>query len=338
MTGPKRANSFDVARLAGVSRSAVSRTFTPGASVAPETRDRVMQAAQQLGYRVNTLARGLQTRQSQLVAILASRMDTPIRARQVKLLTRALLAEGFRPLLLTAESGDDVPMLLSSMLGYQLSGMIVTSDSPPAEIIEECAALSVPVVLINRNPEIGPADRVQMDADAAGRMAFAMLHHGGARHMAALLPDDRTYTVAGRVLAFEGAAKAAGLPCDLVAIPTQSYAAGRAAISRDWDRLRSCDGLFAATDLIAIGALDGLRLDKGARVPETMQVVGFDDIEQAGWGAYDLSTIRQDVPEQVALAVSAMRARLDHPDAPFSLRTQTLTAVPRGTTRNGPKA
>ncbi|MHA3979291.1 substrate-binding domain-containing protein [Halovulum sp. GXIMD14794] len=154
--------------------------------------------------------------------------------------------------------------------------------------------------------------------------------------MAALLSDDRTYTVAGRVLAFRDAALAAGLPFEIIAIPRQGYADGRAAITRDWDRLSRCDGLFAATDLIACGALDGLRLDKRVPVPETMQVVGFDDIEQAGWGAYDLSTIRQDVPEQVALAVSAMRARLDHPDAPFTLRNQTLTAVPRGTTRNGP--
>ncbi|WP_417271581.1 LacI family DNA-binding transcriptional regulator [Celeribacter sp.] len=332
MTEHRRPTSHDVARLAGVSRSAVSRCFTPGASIADETRDKIMAAAAQLGYRANALARNLKSQQSQLVAILASRLDTPFRARQVKYLSRALIAEGFRPLLLTAERSDDLEPLLSSMLDYNLAGMIVTSDTPPAAVIEECKRLRVPLVLINRNPEPNGGDRIELDTVAAAKAAFDILHDAGARRFAVLQPEDRTYTVIGRVHAFDALVRSKGMTCHLLPCENQSYVAGRAAAQRHADTLRDCDGLFATTDLLACGALDGLRLDFGLQVPRDMRVVGFDDIEQASWAAYDLSTVRQDPERQAGIAVEVMQFRLQMPDAPTLLKHPPLEPILRGTT------
>jgi DNA-binding LacI/PurR family transcriptional regulator len=333
MTERKRPTSFDVAQAAGVSRSAVSRAFTPGATINEKTRERVLEAASKIGYRVNALARNLQSQDSQLVAVLASRMDSPFRSKQVKLICNALIHAGYRPLLLTAEDTTDLGTLLSSMLDYCLSGMIVTSDSPPAAIIEECAALHVPVVLINRNPDLAGGDRVQIDTVQAGKLAFDMLRNAGVQRFAALIPEDKTYSVAGRVLAFQDAAHQAGASCLLIPTASQGYADGRRAIQDHWQKLSACDGLFGATDLLACGVLDGLRIDRNINVPNEMQVVGFDDIEQASWGAYDLTTIKQDLEEQVSLAVNAMRARLETPSSPMTCQFQNLTPVLRGTTR-----
>ncbi|SEK53108.1 LacI family DNA-binding transcriptional regulator [Pacificibacter marinus] len=333
MTDHKRPTSFDVARVAGVSRSAVSRAFTPGASINAQTREKIIAAAQDIGYRVNTLARNLQTQESQLVAVLASRMDSPVRARQVKLLTHALIKEGYRPLLLTAESASDVPRLLSSMLDYCLSGMIVTSDSPPDALIEECAKLQVPVVLINRDPSLAGGDRVQIDPKAAGHLAFDTLRAAGVQRFAAILPQDKTYSVAGRVLAFQAAALHAGFDCVLIPSEGQSYDAGRQAVIKHWDQISHCDGIFGATDLATCGVLDALRHDLGRSVPSDIQVLGFDDIEQASWGSYNMSSIKQDLEGQVSMAVAAMRQRLTDPDTPASLQYQTLTPVLRGTTK-----
>ncbi|MDO6729076.1 LacI family DNA-binding transcriptional regulator [Marinovum sp. 2_MG-2023] len=332
MTDHRRPTSYDVARKAGVSRSAVSRCFTPGASIADETRAKIMAAAADLGYRTNALARNLKSQQSQLVAMLASRLDTPFRARQVKHLSRALISEGFRPLLLTAEGSDDLEPLLSSMLDYNLAGMIVTSDTPPAAVIEECQRLRVPVVLINRYPGPSGGDRVQLDVTAAANIVFNMLHGAGARRFAVLRPEDRTYSVLGRVNSFCELVRAHGMTCDVLPCEGQSYDAGRAAMQRHDATLRKCDGLFAANDLLACGALDGLRRDLRLRVPEDMRVVGFDDIEQAGWAAYDLCTVRQDADTQAAMAVEVMRYRLQTPDAPSLLKHPPLQAILRGTT------
>src|SRR5215213_4710559 len=92
----------DVARLAGVSRSAVSRTFTPGASVSPDVRQRVQEAAKVLGYRVNRLARSLISDRSNLVGVVGSNLSTPFMARQLDQLSQALLKRSMQCLLLNA--------------------------------------------------------------------------------------------------------------------------------------------------------------------------------------------------------------------------------------------
>jgi DNA-binding LacI/PurR family transcriptional regulator len=171
--------SFDVARRAGVSRSTVSRAFTDGARISPEVRARVLDAADALGYRVNALARGLQARHSNLMGIVASRLDTPFRALQVRGLAQGLLREGMNPLLLVADGGEDVRALIQNILAYNLAGVIVTSDTPSPEVIRACNRAGVPVVMINRGPASVGADTVCMDLEAGGRAAFEMLHGSG---------------------------------------------------------------------------------------------------------------------------------------------------------------
>ncbi|MDA0989265.1 MAG: LacI family DNA-binding transcriptional regulator [Verrucomicrobia bacterium] len=170
MADPKNKlpTSFDVARLAEVSRSAVSRAYTEGASIADDTRQKVFDAAERLGYRVNALARSLQGRHSNIVGLVASRIDTPLRACQIKFLAQSLLKYGFRPMLLTSENQSDVETMLNALLSYNVAGMIITSDTPPPAIIEDCCRLAIPVVLINRDANMHWGDRVQMSPDEGG--------------------------------------------------------------------------------------------------------------------------------------------------------------------------
>jgi NAD(P)-dependent dehydrogenase (short-subunit alcohol dehydrogenase family) len=105
--GPRKVTSFDVARVAGVSRAAVSRAFTPDASVSPKTREKVYQAAKELGYRVNYLARSLTNKRSDLVGLVAAGLDNPFRTLQIENLARVLLARNFRPILLPTSPEAD---------------------------------------------------------------------------------------------------------------------------------------------------------------------------------------------------------------------------------------
>jgi DNA-binding LacI/PurR family transcriptional regulator len=222
--------SFDVARLAGVSRSAVSRAYTEGAAVAEETRTKVFAAAATLGYRVNSLARGLQTGHSDIVGLVASRLDTPIRSRQIRLLTEGLLKRGFRPMLITADHAEEVRPRLHVLLGYNVAGVIVTSDSPPPEIVDECTRREIPLVLVNRDPDVPGGDRVQIDPVAGGKMVYRLLRDAGARRFACVTPVSETYSVTGRAAAFARYARAAGHDCLVIHSDGQSHAAGRAAV------------------------------------------------------------------------------------------------------------
>jgi len=112
--------------------------LTKGKRVSPEVRARVLDAADALGYRVNALARGLQGQQSNLVGVVASRLDTPFRALQVRTLAQKLLREGMNPLLLVADAGEDIRALIQNILAYRLAGVIVTSDTPSPDVIEAC--------------------------------------------------------------------------------------------------------------------------------------------------------------------------------------------------------
>lgn len=331
----RKATSFDVARLAGVSRSAVSRAFTPGANIAPDTKDKVTKAASELGYRVNSLARGLQQAHSGIVGLVASRLDTPLRSQQVRQLSEALTREGFKPMLITAERPDEVSSLIESLLGDSIAGMIFTSDTPPRALIEDCGRLGLPVVLVNRAGASNWGDRVVADNAQAGQLATRVLIQAGATCLGCLVPRRETYSVSGRAKAFLSSAAKHGLPTEVLYAADQGYEDARVGLNgTDRSVFDRIDGLFCSTDLMAIGALDALRIDLGISVPDQIQVLGFDDIEQAKWGSFNLSTIRQDIEAQTDTVVRLLIERIADSSLANRVERQPLAAVLRGTTRH----
>ena len=192
-TAGRAPTADDVARLAGVSRSAVSRTFTVGASVAPATRKKVLQAADAIGYRVNFLARSLSQQRTSLIGLVVADMDNSFRGRLVDHLSRRLVKLEYRPFLLPGTRGDedDVRHITDMMLHYKLSGAIVTSDNAPAEIAERCAAHDVPLVLVNKPEAGGKVANVTLDCDKAGGLAAGGWLDGRFRQPAAAVPHDQ---------------------------------------------------------------------------------------------------------------------------------------------------
>lgn len=328
----KQVNSFDVARLAGVSRSAVSRTFTDGASVSEETREKVTRAATELGYRVNVLARSLHKQKSDLVGVVAADLDNPFRGEQIDLLSQGLLEMGLRPILLRGDPSTDVADLIGSLLQYSVAGVIVTSDTPPEEICRECLENGVPLVVVNKRDPGAPVDRVVTDFEAGGRLAFDHLISCGCRKLAVVTPERSSYSVNGRALAFEQAANDAGFPVVRIAWGTQSYDGGLAA-SAYVNRVKSeIDGVFCTADYLALGVLDGLRHEHGIRVPEDMQVIGYDDIVQASWKSYDLTTIVQSRKDLCDITLNLLMQRLVDPDLPQQIEVSGVSLRQRKTT------
>lgn len=325
--------SFDVAERAGVHRSIVSRALAGTGRMSDATRGKIVDAANELGYRVNFLARGLQGHGSGLVGIIASRLDTPYRASQVKFAAHELIARGFTPLLIVAEGGRDIEGLIERLLNYTVMGMIVTSDTPPVAIIQECADHNVPVVLINRDASITDADRVQLDINASAQLAYQMLYGTGGKDFATLVPSSKTYSVNGRAEAFATLCKADGYRVLHVETSGQSYADGVDAADEFVALGAPSESIFATTDLLAMGFMDGLRFEHGIDVPENVQIVGFDDVENASWLSYQLSTIRQDSAETAKLCVELIEARIANPSTPFQTMSIPISPIYRKTTR-----
>ena len=296
MTTPKPSGFVSarmVAERAGVSRSAVSRTFTDGASVSEATRRKVLAAAGALGYHVNHLARGLRER-SNIVCLVASSLETAIRAQLIDVLTRRLQSAGKVIMLINTETDDDsLAAALRQTLNYRADATVVLSGTPPASLIGTCLANGQQVILINRSEHPDGSSSIGVNNALAGREAHFLLGRAGCRRLAVVTAATPTASLIERERVFTAAARAAGMDVAVMAVGQSSYAAGQEAARRLFGRSNAPDGVFCVTDLFALGLMDVARTDFGLRVPEDLCVIGFDDIDQAGWESYRLTTFSQ---------------------------------------------
>lgn len=325
-SAPRFVSARDVAERAGVSRSAVSRTFTPGASVAPETRARIMEAAHALGYQVNDLARGLLANRSRIVGLVATRPEVGFRAHLTAALASVLIARGSVPVLInTGETEEETTAAHRTLFGHRAEAVIVLSGSPPSSFIEQARVNGLPLVAIGR--EATGIDHVQTTNAAAARRIVAAFAAAGHRRLGFAGSESGTPSIVEREKAFVSEATALGLDVRVARGTDSDYDGGRTAAQELFSPLFSTadrpTALFAVNDLIAFGAIDHLRTTIGLRVPEDVAVVGFDDLPEAGWLAYRLTTFRQDPLTMAEKAVALLEARSGHPSsAPVTLRVE----------------
>lgn len=288
----------DVADLAGVSRAAVSRAFTPGASVSPETRAKVQAAAERLGYHVNHLARGLIRAETGLVALIATEVNTPYRSDLLAALTARLQQAGKVALLINSDRSDaSVELALRQAIAYRTDAAIVLSGMPALSLAETCLRYGMRLVLINRDEERPGSMRIRLDDEAAGRQAFASLVAAGCRRLALATSRSGTPSLSGREQGFLAAAREAGIEPVVEATGMTSYQTGLDLGTRLMARPDRPDGVFCTTDLMACGLMDAARRRFGIEIPRQLSVIGFDNIAQAEWESYDLTTFRQPVEE-----------------------------------------
>jgi DNA-binding LacI/PurR family transcriptional regulator len=312
MPDTKPAKSFvsaqQVAELAGVSRSAVSRTFTAGASVSETTRRKVLQAAETLGYHVNHLARGLIHDHSGIVCLIGVDLQSPYQAKILEALTRHLQnIDKVAMVINTAGDTASVEAALRQTLNYRADATIVLSGSPAASLIETCIASGQHVILINRNDQHSGPEHIIVDNATAAREAFAMLRRAGCQRIAIVSSQAGTSSLVGREQAFATAAAEAGVTVSIVRAGPTAYTSGVEAARALLSRAERPDAAFCVTDLIACGFMDAARHEFGMSVPEDICVIGFDDIDQAGWASYGLTTFRQPI-EKIAEHIASLLA------------------------------
>jgi DNA-binding LacI/PurR family transcriptional regulator len=311
----------DVATLAGVSRSAVSRAFTQGASISGETRHRVLTAATTLGYQVNHLARGLMVDRSGIVCLIVTEMDTPYRARMVRLLTQALQDAGSVAMVINTDRSDEsVTKALQQTMAYRADASILLSGLPDRSIVQRCLDNGQRIVLINRDDPMEGPHRINLDDAGAARQGLNAFLAAGCRRLAFANSAVGTPSLMAREAGFVAAAHEQGLSVAVARHGATLYPSGMALAHDLLTRVDRPDAIFCVTDLIACGVMDVARQQYGLRIPEDLSIIGFDDIEQAGWGAYELTTFAQPL-EAIAIATVAALAD-DTAAAPVDLRMQ----------------
>lgn len=332
-----RITAAEVAARAGVSQSAVSRVYTPGASVSKKTADKVREAATELGYRPNALARAVVSGRSRIIALVVAYLDNQFYPDVLERLSNALQAEGYHVLVFMAsQTAGNIDTVLEELLDYQVDGIIAASVALSSDLSKRCQAAGVPMVLFNRAQDDASMSAVTSDNHEGGRKIAQFLVAGGHRRIAYIAGWEGASTQRDRETGFV----------------EELHAAGRSLFARDVGNFgmepasaaarRMCadtppDAIFVANDHMAMAVVDTLRFDLGLRVPDDVSIVGYDDVPAAAWRAYGLTTVRQRANEMVARTVEILLAKIEHPesaprrvtiDAPLIVRTSAR--IPEG--------
>ena len=269
-------SSREVAERAGVSRSAVSRAFTPGASIAPATLERVKAAADALGYQVNHLARGLLAHRSHLVGLVTSDPETPFRAQMISALSRALIQRGNVPAIISVgPTAEDLANASRQLLGYRAEATVFLSGSPPASLIEMARRNGQPLVLINR-AETG-LDVVRCDDRGGARLAFDALRGSGTLHLGVISIATPSPSLLRREKTFARLAARRDISVTVARGKHSDYVGGREAARQLVSSGVPPEAVFCVNDLLAMGAVDEFR-KAGLSIPDDISVIGFDDV------------------------------------------------------------
>jgi DNA-binding LacI/PurR family transcriptional regulator len=315
-----RVTSLEVAARAGVSQSAVSRVFTPGASASRKTIEKVRRAAEELGYRPNSLARAMVSGKSRIIGLLVAYLDNHFYPEALEKLSNALQEKGYHVLIFMAsQTAGNVDDVVQEILDYQVDGIIAASVALGSDLSQRCREAGVPMVLFNRSQDDAALSSVTSNNLVGGRKVAEFLLAGGHQRIAYLAGWEGASTQRDREAGFNAGLAEAGHQVYARQVGNyrleQAKEATRALFAGRSDADRP-DALFVANDHMAFAALDVLRFELGLKVPEQVSVVGYDDVPMAAWPSYDLTTLRQPANQMVRHTVDLLLGMIDDPATP----------------------
>lgn len=309
----RRVTATDVARKAGTSQSAVSRVFTPGASVSPELRKRVMEAARTLGYRPNAIARTLITRRSRIVAVAMGYLNNQFYPDVLEALSSRFQERGYQILLFTGHQGQVADPVFEQVMRYQVDAIILASTMLSSALARECRQAGVPVVMLNRTTGDPDVSSVTGDNERGGREVAQFLAAGGHRRPAFIAGIEESSTSRDRERGFLAGLRGAGLGEPMRAVGHYTFDGAAAATRMLLKRKTRPDAIFCANDHMAIACMEVARHEFGLSIPDDLSIVGFDDVGPARWHSFDLTSFSQPLEPMVDAAVSMVTDLLEDP-------------------------
>jgi len=304
----------DVARRAGVSQRTVSNVVNRLPSVSPDAFARVTEAIKELGYAPSQAARSLRLGRSGVLQLVVPEMDVPYFAELARYVIKFAEDQGYGVMVRqTLGSCEREREALEGSAAEYAEGTILSAVGSIEDLFSDGRPPS-PVVLIGERSGVGLVDHIGIDDVAAAAEATRHLLSSGRGRVAFIgaHPDASLRMAALRFRGYEEALQSAGLSVDpdlVVRIGSYHRRDGEIAMASLLDLADPPDGVFCATDLLALGALR-CAYERGARVPVDIALVGFDGLEEGRYSIPTLSTISPDKQELARLCVETLLGRI----------------------------
>ncbi|MDG1530349.1 MAG: LacI family DNA-binding transcriptional regulator [Paracoccaceae bacterium] len=323
----------DVAERAGVSRSAVSRSYTEGASVSKMTRRKVAKAAKELGYSPNALASSLTTGRTKLIGLVSNNFHNPIFLEVFDLFTKGLQERGLRPLLVNLTDEVDPENSVRMLRAYSVDAVIVASSTLPESFAEGFHTAGVPVVhSFGRHVANPKVNVLGIDNIEAGRLAAQTLIARGYTRVGFMGGPKSATSTQDRYKGFlDEMSLHTGVELTASFADGYSFEAGRAEMQKILKGTPS-EAYFCGDDVLSIGALSAIQ-SAGQSVPNDIGLLGLNDMEMAGWANINLTTIQNPIKDIVASSIELVTAMLKDDQHAPEARLFAGHVVERGTLR-----
>ena len=305
-------NLEDIARKAGVSRSTVSRVINNEPYVSAKTRDKVLKIIQTVGFTPNPGARMMVTQRTQVIGIVIPRNlsvvfeDPYYFPTLLQGVAEAAQERNYATLLWLGSSNEDGERFYKRILKNRLmDGLVIASAATP-DIFRRLLAQEIPFVTVER-----PADYedrvsyVSLDNVAAARTAVEHLISIGRKRIATIVGQQDNVDAVDRLIGYQEALNAFDIPYDPAFVATGYFSRRGGYLAMKTLLKQNVDAVFAASDTMAIGALQALQ-ENGVRVPEDLALIGFDDLPLALLSTPHLTTIRQPIQSRGYQATSLL--------------------------------
>ena len=265
-----KVTSADVAELAGVSQSAVSRVFTPGASASTKTTTKVKEAALRLGYRPNSIARAMVSGKSRIIGVVVAYLENQFYPEALERLSNHLQEKGYHVLIFMAgKDRQSIDNVIEEILDYQVDGIIAASVSMSSGLSERCRSAGIPMVLFNRAQDEPDMSAVTSDNIEGGKKIAKYLINSGHKKISYIAGWEGASTQRDRETGFTSVLNEAGM--DL-----HSRRVGNFVLEESREATRSMfsddppDAVFVANDHMALAVMDTLRYELGLKIPDAV--------------------------------------------------------------------
>ncbi|MCL4251661.1 MAG: LacI family transcriptional regulator [Anaerolineae bacterium] len=325
---------YDVAKAAGVSYSTVSRVLNGFEFVKDSTRNRVMDAAERLGYVANLQARGLAGGRSNIIGLLVPVLDNSYVSEVMKGIDEALARAGFNLMLFTTHRHEGKEQQYASTIASMTDGLILLVPLESPIYLDAIRERNYPHVLVDQTDESGASASVSATNWQGAYEVTQHLIMLGHRRIGVITGLLELSSARERLNGYRAALQDHDIPVDDSLIiqgdylQARGYAAAQALLRLE----RRPTAIFASNDLSALGAMDAIR-EAGLSIPDDISLVGFDDIPQAAITHPKLTTVRQPLVQMGRTAVQLLLERLEHPDSPPGHITLTTELVIRASSK-----